>query len=133
MMLFEQCQNVCNVMLAFAGTALRFFRGNQFQRNQIRDRRDTQPEATIQIQDLGVCDGIGDSQVFCGKLDGCAQLERTRAWRAPIVAGLVPTCVLETGAKKGCTRHIGVSGPREVYVERTPGVLRVNLHSDSAY
>ena len=77
-------------------------------------------------------DGVSDAHVFGGELNRRAQLWRPRSWRAPIIAVIVPARMFETGAKKGCARHIGVSRHSKVDVERTPGFLRVNLHRNTA-
>src|SRR6266446_546963 len=131
-MLLDQRENVCQVVLAFAETAGRFFGGSELQDNQIFDSRKAKSEVVVCLNELGALDGIGNAHVLGGELDGGSEPHRLRAWRAPVVAVFVPTRMLESRAGQGRGGHVGVSPNGQIDVEGCSRFLGVKLNGYAA-
>ena len=131
-MLFEEREDVRHVVFTLAGTTLRLGGRRQFQHDKISDGRHPQPHAAAEVDGGGVLDRIGYPLVLSGKLHGRPLFQGTRAGCAPVVAVVMTTGVVETGLEEGRAGHVGIGGHREIDVEGTPGLLRVQLHGHAA-
>ena len=131
-MLFEEREDVRHVVFTLAGTTLRLGGRRQFQHDKISDGRHPQPHAAAEIDDAGVLDRIGYPLVLSGELHGRPLFQGTRAGCAPVVAVVMTAGVVKTSLEQGREGHVGIGGHREIDVEGTPGLLRVQLHRHSA-
>jgi len=96
-MLFDQLGDVGEILLALGGSSARLLGRRQFEDDEVRRRGDAQAQPGLDVDHLGVRDGVGDPDVLRRELHGRALGAGPRSRSAPIIAGRQAPLVDEPG------------------------------------